>query len=568
MSHFKLAITGLVRHRRVAEIAGDIKRAKKNGYTGVWLENDYIGITPQDEGEFPGNWKLFNIFDFTFSKHRRHYRAYLQEICDLCAKQGLDVYLSFWMPKLSPELLQYLRAKNPAAVGRTISLTREEFPSLCSCEAGGGLEFLGKMVERFMTDFPVVKGLKVSTEDNHALLCSENCPNAHGTTRAEHAGNMFATVQRAMKRARPDSQLLMYPWFWGEGYFEAITSRLTDDYLIVTKMESGALQPLDTSSPREPLFDSSLVADQPGPAFLRWVKLIGSERIIDMVPVGTGIDDFFLANPPYPGRLYRRFQHLRKHGVKRFLDFECSGHWTGSGEEAVELFNQQPALSEKSFLTKLSRRIYRQPKAGEQALAGWRAFDQGFGKLPIGLATGANIFSGRIGFSWSMCIATPLLQEAIGEDREHGLHFFSPYNFFSPKAAPLLGVHFSNVLGDWLDSSRFLACAHALEGSVISGYEAIAAEAHVLSMQSVLHWCAAAQIKSPVVFHDLMKSELALTRKFYAFTQKHPWVWGNNCWHPHQTPLSQKKIAPNLLKFDNAFEGKIAVMEKRLKRKP
>ena len=34
-----------------------------------------------------------------------------------------------------------------------------------------------------------------------------------------------------MKRARPDSQLLMYPWFWGEGYFEAITMSFVSDAL-------------------------------------------------------------------------------------------------------------------------------------------------------------------------------------------------------------------------------------------------------------------------------------------------------------------------------------------------
>lgn len=41
----------------------------------------------------------------------------------------------------------------------------------------------------------------------------------------------------------------------------------------------------------------------------------------------------------------------------------------------------------------------------------------------------------------------------------------------------------------------------------------------------------------------------------------HPWIWENNCWHPHRTPLSQKGIAPNLPSFRDAFDAKLKVMK-------
>lgn len=566
MKHFKLALAGLLRHRHPAEIAADLRRAKAKGYTGIWVENDYVALGAAHETQFGNNWKLFDIFDFTLGRKRRQYVDYLRQLCALCQRYKLEVYVSFWIPRVNPEFLAYLRKHHPRAIGRSDSFHAKDVPCLCTCEAGEGLAVLDRMVKQFMCDFPQVRGLKIATEDNHALNCASNCPHAFGTSRARHAANMFATVQRAMAAVRPEAQLLLYPWFWSGGYQKEILAQLMDNFVVVTKMEQGATQSLERAAPSEPIFDSSMVADKPGAPFIEWVKRVGPARIVDMVAVGTGIDDFFLANPPYPGRLYRRFRHLAKHGVRRILDFECGGHCEGSGEEAVALFDRYPTVSEPVFLEKLAARMYRSAPARRAAIAGWQAFDDGFGKLPIGLgATGNPGYTGRFGFAWSMCIATPLLKRLFGGEREHAIHWFSPYNFFTHQSAPRLEFHFLQVLACWQEASHHLAVASALDGhTATSEREAIAAQAHLLSIRSVLHWCVGAQLpSSPLqskVFDELMRAEMALTVEFMNLRKAHPWIWDNNCWHPDRTPLSQRGIARGLANNTDAFRGKLVVM--------
>ncbi len=425
--HFSIALAGLPRHHEPDELAGGLKRYRQRGYTGIWIENDYLRWTwdrDPDQG-FGGNWRLLNLFDFTLSRERDRYVAYLRRLDQLCAREGLDIYASFWLPKLNAELADYLTQKAPTAVGKVIH-EGEPRSTFCTCAGGPGLALLRQSLEQFLRSFPRVRGLKVSTEDNACYICDETCPNASGATQAQNAANLFETVQQSMLRFRPDAQLLLYPWFWKPGWEAQILGRLRPGYLVVTKMEAGSRQPIEGEG--EPLFDSSIVSGKPGPLFLEWVRRAGPERIIDMVPVGTGIDDFFLPAPPYPGRLYRRFKTLKAHGVRRLLDFECGGHQPGANEETVAVFNQDPELSETACLAAVAQRMYRRKPARAAAIRGWQAFDLGFGCLPIGLAdTGCPGYSGRIGFGWSLCVATPMVRAAFGaKDQGHSRHWFSP----------------------------------------------------------------------------------------------------------------------------------------------
>ena len=566
---FSMALAGLLRHKNADDVAAELRRCKAKGYTGIWLENDYVRWTdgPDPDQGFQGNWRLFNIFDFTLSAKAGLYRSYLQRLCALCKEIGLEVYVSFWMPKLNHEFLQYLTLRHPEAIGRSRHF-KTEVPTLCMCPGGAGLPILRDMVERFMRDFPEVRGLKVATEDNIARNCDDLCPHCHGTSKASHAANMFEAVQQGMLAVRPDSKLLLYPWFWEEAFTEAIVPRLKGDYLVVTKMAVGSPPDLGGLGGAEPLFDCSLVSNEPGPPFMEWLRRVGPERIIDMVPTGTGMDDHFLANPPHPGRLYRRFRRLAEEGVHRFLDFECGAHCAGSLEETVRLFGAEPGLGEDAFLDELAASMYSRPEARSWAVRGWRSFDRGFGLLPIGLGqTGCRMFSGRFGFAWSMCIATPMVRAAYGvSDREHEFHWFSPYNFFNRPLAPRLEIAFRQVLEQWVESSRCLAVADALEGgSPASAREAAAAEAHVLSAFSVLNWCAAAIAAHPDGgarpdrFDGIIEGEISLTRRFIAHLRAHPWVWANNCWHPHRTPLSQKGLG-FLPEDGDTFQAKLRVM--------
>ena len=567
---FQHAFAGLPRHKKASDLAALLPLLKAKGYTGIWVENDYFRLADGDPMLNPGfgdNWTLFDIFHFTRSRYREAYLAYLRELAELCATHGLALCMSFWIPRINSEFLEQLQAENPAAVGVATGYHQTNGPTLCSCQGGAGLQVLSEMIETLFTEVPSIWGLKVATEDNNALLCDDCCPNAAGSTRAEHAGNLYATVQQALRRVKPDARLVVYPWFWEAGYVNAVCDRLEDDYLVLTKYESGSLQHLESAIPPEPIFDSSIVSDAPGTHFLNWSERVGAERIIDMVPVGTGIDDHFLANPPYPGRLARRLRALQKAGVCGFLDFECGGYSKGTAEDVVRLCQEEPDSSEVALLERLAAERSDDPEVRAHTVRGWQAFDLGFGVLPVGLGgTGRKMFSGRIGFSWSLCIATPLFPEYIGEERRHEIYWWSPYNLFSPSLAPRLGFHFLKVLTHWQEADRALSIAAALAGTSESAQrDAIAARAHLLSLRSVVNFCQAPVLQQshPELLPDLMRNELEVTRQFVALYREHPWIWVNNCWHPHRTPLSQKLGLGVHPAGTDAFEIKLKAMECR-----
>ena len=70
--YYKIAAAVLPRHAKVEDVFPVLERYRKKGFTGIWIENDYLrwswNIHP-DQG-FNGNWMLFNIFDFTISTEK------------------------------------------------------------------------------------------------------------------------------------------------------------------------------------------------------------------------------------------------------------------------------------------------------------------------------------------------------------------------------------------------------------------------------------------------------------------------------------------------------------------
>ena len=566
---FRLAMAEPLRHNRLEEVAADIARYRRKGYTAVWFENDYLRWSAQPSADpgFSGDWRMFNLFDFTRGRDRQQCRDYLRLLCRMCGEAHLDVYASFWLPQLTTELRQYLHSQHPDALGRT-ALATATTETLCTCADGKGLAVLGELIEQLMRDFPEIRGLKVATLDDAAFLCDEHCPHAHGTSQAEHAANLFACVQQAMRRVRPDAQFLLYPWFWKPGFKEAVLPRLKEPYYVICRYSQGARQQLEPGIAGEPLFDASLVLpDTMGPVFADWLKQVGPEHVIDMVPVGTGMDCLFLAAPPNPVGVYRRLRALAAHEVRQIIDFECGAHHPGSCEETVALFNEKPDLDEAAFLRELAARLYRRPPAREAAILGWQAFGRGFGNLPIGLGdTGCSgQFSGRFGMAWSMCIATPLVRQAMGEaDQKHTIHWFSPYNFFRPNLCGRLEACFLRVLADWQVAARELAAADALEGrTAASRQEALSAEGHVVCVLSALNWCAAARAAKAADgadrFRQSQRLESELVVRFQGLLRQWPGLWDNNCWHPHHTPLSQRGLGLSLERDHDAFAAKLAI---------
>ncbi len=560
--HFKLAIAEPLRHTCVEEIKEDIKRYSEKGYNAIYLENDYVTWTwdKDDDAGFGGNWKLFNIYDFTRSKNKAVYKKYLDEFCNASNDAGLDVYMSFWIPKLNTEFTEDLNKNHPDAFG-TYYWAGKYYKGLCMCDSGGGQKVLSDLVEQFMREYPLVKGLKVGTIDNSAVVCDSSCKNAHGSSHGEHVANLYKTIQDAMLKVRPDAKLIVYYWHWQDGYLQQVCSKLKKPFYIGCKIEKKTQQTLEPGIPGESIWDGSILTEKVGSDFMESIKLVGADNVIDMTPVGSGIDDFFLAAPPYPGRLYRRFKILDSLGSRNFVDFECGAHHPGSDEEAVCLFNEKPDLTEDEFLRELASRMYKNHEARINAISGWKAFDRGFGFLPVGLGKNNSIaMSGRLGMAWTMCIGTPMIRAAFTDSCENKVHWFSPYNFFTSALSSRLKVQFEKVLTNWELSSKYLAAADSLENhSAYSHRESVITKAHVLAVQSALYWCDAALIaKNKILFAGIKEKEMERTNALINLMKNDSWIWDNNCWHPHQTLISQQGLG-YLAADRNAFEAKVRI---------
>lgn len=565
--YYNIAAAILPRHAHVEEIFPVLARYREKGYTAVWNENDYLRWSwddPDPSGH--GNWKLFNIFDFTLSKEKTLYQKYLSQFCGKCVELGLDFYGSFWLPKLNAEMHDYLRERIPDAFGSCLVHGKPQ-ETLCTCRDGAGLAFLEQMVSSYFKLSPDIRGLKVATLDDGAFICDETCPHAHGTTRVQHVANLFGSVQKAMRGVRPDAPLIVYEWFWGPGYLQEIQKQITPPYFILCKIETGSRQHLEAAIPGEPLFDASTLTGDEGPHYQEGVSAVGAQNMIEMPAMGSGIDDFFFGSPPFPGRLHRRMKLHRQVQCDKFFEFECGTHWADSNEEAFAIFNAIPEISQNDLLEKVASIIYTQPEARKLAIAGWRQFDEGYGRLPIGLGkTNCSAISGRFGFACTMCIATPLVREAFSDtDQGHRIHWFSPYNFFNRTLVDRLETQFLQVQSHWQQAETCLRVAAALDGdSIRSRHEAIAARAHVLGVASALNWCNACRYSgNPTLkdsFEDVVRAEIDLTQQFLALSSPDDWVWNNCCWHPHQTPMSQKFLGFEGLKTHNTFEAKLTIM--------
>ena len=566
--HFKLAIAEPLRHTTVDEIKDDLKRFAEKGYNAVYLENDYVTWTWEKDPDagFGGNWKLFNIYDFTRSKNKAVYKKYLDEFCNAAGDAGLDVYMSFWIPKLNTEFEEDLNKNNPDAFG-TYYWGGKYYKGLCMCDSGSGRKVLADLVEQFMREYPKVKGLKIGTIDNSAVVCDSSCKHAHGSSHADHVANLYKTIQDAMLRVRPDAKLIVYYWHWEDGYLQNVCSKLKKPFLVGCKVEKKTQQSLEPGIPGEPIWDASILTEKVGADFMESIKYAGAENVIDMTPIGTGIDDFFIAAPSYPGRIYRRFKILDSLGSPNFMDFECGAHHPGSGEEAVSLYNRKPDLSEEDFLKELAGIMYQNPDARINAVKGWKAFDKGFGFLPVGLGnSGTKAMSGRFGMAWTMCLGTPMVQTAFTDTCENKVHWFSPYNFFTTSLSPRIKTQFMKVLPCWIEGSACLSAADSLEGHTqFSSREALVTKAQVIALRSALNWCEAALAAKEINrFRELCKNEIEITRSFTGLINKDTWVWDNNCWHPHQTLISQ--LGLGYLPSDrNTFDAKFRIMNEKLK---
>ena len=569
-------LASLPRHQHIDELRPILPQMKASGYTGIWIENEELPWTVEDPSanrEFQGNWKLMDLDDLTAGPHAADYDRYFDDLGAQCLANGLDLCLSLWLPRLSQRLCDHLRATRPKAIGKAMQHGRGPFPTLCTCADGEGLAVIRESLGGFLRRHPAITMVKVATEDNSAICCDPDCPNAHGSTRAEHAGNLFATVEQTIVATNPRARLMLYPWFWEANYRAAILPRLTSDYLVVAKVGMDARGTGDGLAPCEGSFDCTLTTEGAGPKITEWVARVGADRVVAMLAVRNSVDSMWVANPPYPGRLWRTWQDLRRQGVAGFLDFECGGWVPGSANSALKNFVDNPDRDQATALVAIARDLDLNPQATGHAIAGWNAMDRAWGLLPITLGeTGVSGWSSRFGFAWSMAIATPLLMNVGfgGSDRGHAIHWFSPYHFFNLSTGPRVAVCFQRVLAPMTEALHELALAAGFSGNEILRREAVAAQALVWSVQSALLWCAAPEraAAGPVAFAPLRAQAIDLATRMRALRQANPWVWTNNCWHQDRTPQSQRGLAAGLADHPDCFTAAISAMEQEAAARP
>jgi hypothetical protein len=136
---FKMALAGLPGTRRPTtclRTSGGTANAATpaSGSRTTTCAGPGTAIRDPDQG-FGGNWRLFNLFDFTRSRHWDRYAAYLRRLDQLCARHDLHIYASFWLPKLNAELTDYLERNLPAALG-TARHKGASRPTFCTSAAG------------------------------------------------------------------------------------------------------------------------------------------------------------------------------------------------------------------------------------------------------------------------------------------------------------------------------------------------------------------------------------------------------------------------------------------------
>ena len=546
MTTFTSFIASLPRHRGPADLDRHLGSLADAGATGIWIENDYLRwdwSNADGDSGFGGNWRLFNIFDFTRSRHRARYQDYLHGLIRQCRQHGLGVYGSFWLPKLNHELEAWLRSHLPEGLGGADYGSGNQCTTWCSCADGAGIALQRAIYGEFLAEFPDLAGLKIAIKDNSAFVCTRHCPHAHGDDEASNAARVYRTVQEAVAAAgKARDFLCIYPWFWDHvpGMEEAIIAALEPGYRVITKYASELPAAIEADRPASCYIDATLIADRPGPSFLRWRERVGGARLLDMTPQANSMDLMFVAGPPLLALAWERWAMLAANRIGGIIDFECGGSPAPSTLRGFRLFQERPELRTDVAVAETIRRMWTLAATTADGLAqGFADFAAGWRAIP--LALGEANFSARFGQAWPMALATPLVRHAFAaHDQGHRIHWFSPYNFFRPDTASRLRPHFARMLEAWDRAELAFAAATREDGGLAD--EHLAVQACVLCVRSALTWCSAAIATDDEAFAVCTRQQISHITSMQKLLSARPGLWENNCWHPHQTAISQREL--------------------------
>lgn len=550
-----------------------LARYREAGFTGIWVENDYLrwSWTPDPDSGFGGNWRLFNLFDFTRSVEAPRYRAYLHAMGAACKAEGLELCISFWVPKLNHELREYFHTPEPSSLGKAVYGENHERESWCSCPDGTGIAAFAGMFSEFLAEFPEVTRFKISIKDNCAFICTEECPHSHGATEAQNAARVFQVVQKCIADAgRPPETLLAYPWFWEEGFEAEVVAALKPGHTLLTKYAVESERAIEPGVPAGRIFDSSLLGEYPGAIFERWRKRVGGDHIVDLLPWSNSMDAMFIAHPPTLMLVWKRLQMLREKQVRGIMDFECGGSPARSTIEALRLFQETGgSLSGDEAARQIAADVYGVANPGA-VVGAWRQVSLGWDTIPMSLS-GTGIMepygiSPRLGQAWPACAASPIVREAFAEGEQgHHIHWFSPYNFFGFHLSARLRPFFAKMEALFAEADQLMRTVEATRNLADFAREARAMQGLRLCSQAAVNFCDAAlalKAGDDAAFKQARSRHLCTLEAMVDLHQQDAGFWANCCWHPHQMPISQRNLGFDLATDRNAFVTSLKIMQK------
>jgi hypothetical protein len=200
-------------------------------------------------------------------------------------------------------------------------------------------------------------------------------------------------------------------------------------------------------------------------------------------------------------------------------------------------------------------------------VSGWQSVSQGWENIPLTLAdTGCKAFAGRLGQAWPVSAASPLVRDALAEtDQKHHIHWFSPYNLINFHTAGRLQPHFATMEKHFKSACESLTAARRGIASNKDYFEkeCRAAQGLFYCAQAAALWCKAAlavKNKDDTVWKECVEKQKEILQAMQRLNEEDPGFWANNCWHPHQMPISQNHLGFLKETDRNTFAASLRIM--------
>jgi hypothetical protein len=518
------------------------------------------------------------IFDMTAGPNQTGYLAWLHAVSSASARHGLKLAFQAWEPVLSSDACRSL----PAAWKGPVRLEASSRETLCVSQPEARAWFL-KGFERVLEAAPEMDTLVLSCEDNDAALCTSDCPRCGSRPVAVRWGELYRDIQITCLRVRPGFQLILFDWFWEDGYFQPIFSRVAKGTPILTMMELGASYTPDPTHPEWSgrVLDSSLGCETPGThlARARQISDTYGGPVYIMPTLSSMWEGWELPYVPAVGQVAKKFDLMRREKVAGWVDYDDGGIPLGLTLDLVRVVQHNPSASLEEWLQLLAQDRY--GSAADIGREAWEAFDRGVRVFPTVLDfKSIDEYAGRFGAAIGLTPLHPFIAERarLGKDSRHTYYWFDPHNFLTPEAVPAV----RHCLGKALESARQgkahfdrLVAAAPPEARAKALFDSQIAELTMLAWQSHLNfyqWAAAVQGDKSISIRVALRDEISVTRRYRELLQSSPELkMGNLVLHWQlEVVQSVPELVPELFDWKvldvtgDLFELKIKDLEQQL----